>query len=212
MRIIFSAAILAGGRARRLGGLDKSALRVGARSIFERQLSLLRGLTPHLLIVGGPEAREQAAGVPVVADRIAGAGSLGGLYTALMDAPTDQVLVVACDMPFLDAPFLAHLAARGTDVDAAMPRDDRGRHPFCASYSRRIAGHLRACIERGDLRVGAALAAVEVRELGPGELAPFDPDGLLLLNVNTQDDYERACRLAAEHEGPRRTGSEPPTS
>ena len=189
---IFTGAILVGGHARRLGGIDKSALVVGSGSILDRQLSLLRELTPHILIVAGQAPKTVAADTMVVTDRIAGAGSLGGLYTALVDAPTEQVLVIACDMPFLTAPFLARLAERGTGVDAALPRDERGRHPLCASYDRRIAGHLKARIDRGELRVGDALAGLLVRELGPDELAPFDPDGRLLLNVNTPADYERA--------------------
>ena len=190
--VIFTGAILVGGHARRLGGIDKSALVVGSRSILDRQLSLLRELTPHVLIVAGQAPKTVAADTMVVTDRIAGAGSLGGLYTALVDAPTEQVLVIACDMPFLTAPFLARLAECGKGVDAALPRDERGRHPLCASYDRRIAGHLKARIDRGELRVGDALAGLLVRELGPDELAPFDQDGRLLLNVNTPADYERA--------------------
>jgi molybdenum cofactor guanylyltransferase len=189
---LFTAAILAGGHARRLGGIDKSALLVGSHSILDRQLSLLRGLTPHLLIVAGEHATIAAGDTRVVADRIAGAGALGGLYTALIEAPTEQVLVIACDMPFVTAPFLARLVERGEGVDAVVPRDERRRHPLCASYDRRIAGHLKARIDRGELRVGDALAGLDVRELGPDELARFDPDGRLLLNVNTPADYERA--------------------
>ena len=154
-------------------------------------MSLLRGLTPYILIVASERSRRPSAGVPVVVDRIAGAGSLGGLYTALMEAPTEQVLVIACDMPYLTGPFLARLAARGANAEAAVPRDARGRHPLCASYSRRVAGHLKARIDRGDLRVLEALADLDVSELGPDELAPFDQDGLLLLNVNTPDDYAK---------------------
>jgi len=190
----FTAAILAGGQARRLGGVDKSALAVGRRSILDRQLSLLRGLTPHILIVASDRSRGVNAGVPVVVDRIDGAGSLGGLYTALMEAPTEQVLVIACDMPYLTAPFLTTLVALGEHADVAVPRDARGRHPLCASYSRRVAAHLKSRIDSGDLRVIEALAGLDVRELGPDELAPFDSDGLLLLNVNTPDDYRLADR------------------
>jgi molybdopterin-guanine dinucleotide biosynthesis protein A len=187
-----TAAILAGGKGQRLGGIDKSALAVGASSILERQLSLLRTLTPHILVVADDRSRVVAEDVVVVQDRIAGAGSLGGLYTALSEAPTERVLVIACDMPFLTAPFLARLAASGEDVDVALPRDARGRHPLCASYARRVAEHLKARIDSGDLRVGEAIRALRVRELGPDELAPFDRDGLLLLNVNTPDDYAKA--------------------
>jgi molybdopterin-guanine dinucleotide biosynthesis protein A len=189
---MWTGAILAGGQARRLGGIDKSALVVGTDSILDRQLSLLRGLTPHILIVAGGLPKARTGDAIVVTDRISGAGALGGLYTALIDAPTEQVLVIANDMPFLTAPFLARLAERGEGVDVALPCDERGRHPLCASYDRRIAGHLKARIDRGELRVGDALAGLDVRELGPDELATFDPDGRLLLNVNTPADYERA--------------------
>jgi molybdopterin-guanine dinucleotide biosynthesis protein A len=155
-------------------------------------VSLLRALTPHILIVTSDPSRVERADVDVAIDRVAGAGALGGIYTALMDAPTEQVIVMGCDMPFLTAPFLAFLAARGTDVDVAVPADDRGRHPLCASYLRRTAPHLRSCIDAGQLRVGDALAALTVRELGADDLAPFNSDGRLLVNVNTPDDYARA--------------------
>ena len=226
---MWTAAILAGGHARRLGGRDKSALRVGAGSILERQLAVLRALTPHILIVGhhppspglppslklrrtaaaagrraspsSPGPREASAGVDVrvVEDRIAGAGALGGLYTALVEAPTEQVLVIACDMPFISAPFLIALATLGTDVDAAIPRDAHGPHPLCASYHRRIADRLKTRIDAGALRILDALSDLQVRDIGPDEVAPFDPDGRLLTNVNTPGDYERAL-LAADGE------------
>jgi molybdopterin-guanine dinucleotide biosynthesis protein A len=189
---LFSAAILAGGHARRLGGRDKSALPVGDATILARQLMALRAITPHILIVGGDPSRGQGPGVPVVADRMADAGSLGGLYTALVEAPTEQVLVIACDMPFLTAPFLARLAARGAEAEAAIPRDARGLHPLCASYTRAVAPRLKARLDAGQLRVIDAVTALDVRYLDADELAPFDPDGRLLLNVNTPEDYSRA--------------------
>jgi molybdopterin-guanine dinucleotide biosynthesis protein A len=201
--VAFTAVILAGGRARRLGGLDKSGLTVGAQTILERQLTLLRGLTAEVLIVANDKARFDAAGVPVIADHIEGAGSLGGLYTALVEAPTEQVLVIACDMPFLTRSFLARLVTLGAGVDAAVPRDARGRHPLCASYASRIAPHLKTRIDRGLLRVGDALDGLTVREIGPDELALFDPAGRLLLNVNTPDDYA-AARSSAADDAPER--------
>jgi molybdopterin-guanine dinucleotide biosynthesis protein A len=189
---MWTGAILAGGRARRLGGLDKGALPIGERSILDRQLEVLRTLTPHILVVGHDDPRYREAGASVVMDRIAGAGSLGGLYTALMAAPTQQTVVMACDMPFLTASFLAHLAARGAGVDAAIPRDARGWHPLAAAWSRSAAPRLRARIDAGALRIVDVIAELDVREIGPDELAPFDPDGRLLVNINTPDDYARA--------------------
>ena len=156
---------------------------------------MLRAITPHILIVGGDPLRPQGTGVPVVADRVAGARALGGLYTALIEAPTEQVLVIACDMPFLTAPFLSHLASLGAEADAVVPRDANGLHPLCACYARRVAGRLKARIEAGALRIIDALGELDVRHVGPDELAPFDRDGRLLLNVNTPEDYQRALTL-----------------
>ena len=207
---MWTAAILAGGQARRLGGRDKSALLVGADSILERQLAVIRTVTPHILIIGSATTAQQFATAPgdkarrdvhIVEDRIAGAGALGGLYTALVEAPTEQVLVIACDMPFISAPFLTALAGFGAGVDAAVPRDGHGLHPLCASYQRRIAARVKTRIDAGELRITDALNDLEVRDVGCDELAPFDPDGRLLLNVNTPADYERA-RVAANNEPP----------
>jgi len=192
-----SAAILAGGQARRLGGQDKSALTIGAQSILDRQLAVLRTLTTHIVIVAGDRARLTAAGVPVMADRVEGAGALGGVYTALVSASSERVLVIACDMPFLTRPFLAHLIEQSVGADAVVPRDARGLHPLCAVYASRIAPHVKTCIDRGQLRVTDALEGLSVREIGPEHLVRFDPDGRLLLNVNTPADYATA-RLAAD--------------
>jgi molybdenum cofactor guanylyltransferase len=198
MRTAWTAAILAGGRASRLGGIDKCALCVGGRTILERQVAVVRDLTPDILIIANDEERYRALNVPVVSDRIVGAGSLGGLYTALVEAPTEQVVVMACDMPFLTAPFLSRLAALGAAVDAAVPRDARGYHPLCASYQRRVASVVRRRIESGGLRVMDALADLDVHDVGPDELALFDPEGCLLFNVNTPEDDARA-RATALH-------------
>ena len=124
---------------------------------------------------------------------------MGGLYTALVEAPTEQVLVIACDMPFISAPFLITLATLGAGVDAAIPRDGHGPHPLCASYHRRIADRLKTRIDAGALRIADVLSDLHVRDIGPDEVAPFDPDGRLLTNVNTPGDYERA-RIAADGE------------
>ena len=53
---------------------------------------------------------------------------------------------------------------------------------------------------RGSMRAASdALAELTVREIGEDELARFDPDGRLLLNINTPDDYARAHDLKSVH-------------
>ena len=188
-----TAAILAGGRGRRLGGLDKSRLTIGGATILQRQLDLLQGVADRVMVIASDAARFAGLGVPVVPDRRPGLGSLGGIYTAVA-AAGGPVLVLACDMPFLTAPFLARVFERGQDVDVALPRGSDGYHPLCACYAPACADPIRRRLDAGALKVLDFMTDVRVRELDPAELEAFDPEGLLLLNINTPGDLARAER------------------
>ena len=94
-----SAAILAGGQARRYGGRDKSALVVDGRSIRDRQIAELATIAGDILIVGtsGPLRQGSDLGqtpIRAVIDRVAGCGPLGGLHTALLEAAFEITVVV----------------------------------------------------------------------------------------------------------------------
>jgi molybdopterin-guanine dinucleotide biosynthesis protein A len=192
------AAILAGGRARRFGGADKSALRVGPTTILERQMAALKGLVDRVFVVAGEPAPVRGILRNAVADRLPNAGPLGGIYTALCEAAGAHVLVVACDLPFLTAPLLARLMELADDqCDAVVPRTADGVQPLCAVYARRLADEVRRRIESGRLKIQDLLESIRVRELGPDEIAPFDPYGRLFFNVNTPGDLDRAVRLSA---------------
>jgi molybdopterin-guanine dinucleotide biosynthesis protein A len=188
-----TAAILAGGRARRLGGLDKSQLVIDGRTILDRQLRVLRHVADRVVIVANDPDRFADVGVPVFEDLVPGTGALGGIYTALVIAK-EPVMVVACDMPHLTAPFLAHVMDAGRKADMALPHTADGYHPLCACYTQTCLEPIRQRLETGRLKVLDLLGDVHVRTIEPVELAAFDPDGLLLLNINTPDDLARAQR------------------
>lgn len=190
-----TAAILAGGQARRLGGRDKSALLVGGWRIIDRQIAVLREVTDRIAIVANDAGRYGTTGVPVWADLRPDTGPLGGIYTALVHATTAQILVMACDMPFLQAPFLRYLVECGREVDAAVPRSPNGYEPLCASYGRQSAELIRARIDRGQLDLMGLLDKLRVRVIAPEEIAPFDPAGTLFFNINTPEDYARSLSL-----------------
>lgn len=188
----WSAAILAGGQARRLGGHNKSALEIAGVPLLDRQRAALAPLTSAVVLVGGPAPHPHAPALRVVPDRWPGAGALGGLCTALTAAATSRVLVLACDMPFLTARFLDLLVRCDPQALAVVPERAGRWHPLCAVYHRTAAPRLIAALESGQRRVVEAVAALEPRILGDREIAPLDPEGRLLTNVNTPDDYARA--------------------
>ncbi len=193
-----AAAILAGGQARRMHGQDKSALAIGGRPIIDRQLEVLRRLTPDLLIVSQEPDRFARHGLRVVPDLIADAGPLGGLFTALSHSSSAYTLILACDMPFVSFELLRHLTMRAQGWDAAAPRTAEGYHPLCAVYARSIAPIVRSRIDRGELAMIGLLHELRLAEVGPDELARFDPEAVMLSNVNTPHDYRQACSRARD--------------
>jgi molybdopterin-guanine dinucleotide biosynthesis protein A len=186
---MWSAAILAGGQARRFGGFDKSALVVEGQPILHRQIAQLLTLTTDILIVGGPARPALPGPARVVADRMPGLGPLAGLCTALEEAKGDATIVVACDMPYVAAPLLDHLLALTHDADADVPRTERGYHPLCAAYTRACLATASSRLANGRLKMTDLLDEVRVRVVTTEEINVFGDHHRLLANVNTPAEY-----------------------
>jgi molybdopterin-guanine dinucleotide biosynthesis protein A len=188
---ITAAAILAGGQARRFGGRDKSRLLVEGRTIMVRQVEVLQRVASDVFVVGPASDTTVELGLPVHADLIPGLGAIGGLYTALEVTAADLVLVVACDLPFLDAGLLERLVALSAGGDGAWVRSPRGVEPLLACYRRSARGAILEAIRAGRLKAADLGGVLRLIELGPPELERFGPIDRLLANINTPDDYAR---------------------
>lgn len=184
---MFSVAILAGGKARRFGGRDKSALVVEGRTILERQIGELSAVTTDLLVI----RREN--------DLVPGCGPLGGLHAALTAAHADAVFVVACDMPFVTAPFALHLLSLAGAADIVVPRTERGYHPLCAVYSRGCLATVARRLAERRLKMLELLGEMRTREVTADEIDRFGDSNHLLANVNTPAEY-RGLEALQGHE------------
>jgi molybdenum cofactor guanylyltransferase len=194
------AAIIAGGEGKRLGGVDKSALLVGGRSIAERQLEVLRPLFPRVLAISGRPEPWRALGVDVVADRVgSGRGPLAGIDAALAALlPGEAAIVcVGCDMPFLSPAALRLLRDTAGSGDAVVPEVRGHAEPLFARYRRSCAAPIADALARGAFKTSALLATLAVHWVSEGELRAVDPDLATLLNVNTPEELAAAERRVA---------------
>ena len=179
-----AAAILAGGRARRMDGVNKGTLVIGRTAIIDRQLETLGEVAHDIFVVGRSDIAWTSRGLRVISDEIPDAGPLGGIYTAIVRSPCERTLVVACDMPFLSSAFLRELAAV-KDADLVIPRHARGHEPLCAIYSRACAEDIRDRLARGVNEASRLPVGMRVTEVDVDNETFF-------VNVNTPHDYERA--------------------
>ena len=187
-----SAAILAGGRALRFGGLDKSALVIDGRTILDHQLAELSQITDDLLLVGGQAPSGTLTRLRHVPDLVPGCGPLSGLQAALSAARSSVVLVVACDMPFVPASLLRYFLTlvNGPDrPDLVVPRTEGGYHPLCAAYTRACLEPITRRLADGRLRVDGLFEEVRVRIVTRDAIAAFGDPDRLLANLNTPLEY-----------------------
>jgi molybdenum cofactor guanylyltransferase len=191
-----SAAVLAGGQSRRMGS-DKALIEFDGAPILARTIRILKEIADDVFVVGDREAYRRF-GVPVLADSYPGAGALGGIATALEHATHDDVLIVACDMPFLRGSVLRAMALERDDEDVLVPissNDVSGSQRYetlHAIYSRRCLGPILDRIREGDLRVTAFYRNVHIRELDERWLRKVDPDLSSLMNMNSPAELAAA--------------------
>lgn len=186
-----AAAIVAGGRARRFGGQDKSRLVVEGRTIIVRQVEVLQRVASELLVVASDPGRFSDLPVTVVPDRLPGLGVIGGIDAALHATACDRVIVVGCDLPFLTSDLLAELARLSDAHDGAWVSSARGVEPLVACYRITARVPVAHCIERGQLRASDLADVLDMATLRSPSLDRFGRPDRLLANINTPDDYAR---------------------
>jgi molybdopterin-guanine dinucleotide biosynthesis protein A len=186
-----AAAIIAGGRAQRFGGQDKSRLVVRGRTIIVRQLEVLQRVAGAIFVVAPDPRRFADLGVPVHADVIPGAGALGGIYTALETARAELVLTVACDLPFLSEDLLRALLSFAAGHDGAWIHTTRGIEPLLACYRRSARQAVHEAILAGDLKAADLGRRLRMAALSDADVARYGRLDELLANVNTPDDHAR---------------------
>jgi molybdopterin-guanine dinucleotide biosynthesis protein A len=167
--------LLAGGRARRMGGIDKPALLVGGRTLAARAaLAAVLAGAGQLIVVGpdrdGLRAEIDAAmagpgelvpPIRFVTEDPPGAGPVPALRAGLDLVAEPRILLLAADLPFLRQSDLQGLLAATADGDGAALTDDEHRVQWLTS-----------CWRTGRLR--AALAAYRADSLR-GLLGPLRP-------------------------------------
>ncbi|SDY07795.1 molybdopterin-guanine dinucleotide biosynthesis protein A [Allochromatium warmingii] len=149
--------ILAGGRARRFGGLDKGLLAVGGRPLIAWTLAALAPQVSTVLINANRHLAHYAAfGCPVVADPIPDhPGPLVGFLAGMRAAHTDWIVTLPCDGPQPPTDLVARLVAArlAHNAELAVATDGQRQHAIHALLPVALAADLEAFIQSGGRRV-----------------------------------------------------------
>jgi molybdopterin-guanine dinucleotide biosynthesis protein A len=181
--------VLAGGRSTRMGE-DKAALRYAGCTQLERAMALLTPLVTRAYV----SVRRDQTADPVrarfaqIEDALEEVGPIAGILAAQARHPEAAWLVLACDLPFLDALTLTHLiAARDAAGIATAYRSshDGLPEPLCAIYEPRSHALLERHVAHGRHCPRRFLRSIEARLVE-------EPDPRALDNINTRAEYAAA--------------------
>jgi molybdenum cofactor guanylyltransferase len=187
-----TAVVLAGGRARRMGGEDKGLIELKHVPLIEYVLMALRGRVDAILINANRNIERYAeGGYPVIEDRRRGFnGPLAGMASALSVMHTRYLLTVPCDCPALPHDLVDRLLkARGeADVALAVAYDGARMQSAFALLDRVLLPSLEQFLDGGGRKVEQWYAQHRLA------LADFSDQPDAFINVNTPEDLARMER------------------
>jgi len=192
--------VLAGGGSRRMGR-EKAALLLGGEPLLRRAVGRLRLALAEVIVVGAPALAPLVPDTRIVPDGWPGRGPLGALATALGATDAPWVVLVACDMPFIQPALIREIARRAQAsqaVDVVAPRGTREIEPLHAAYSRACLPLALERLAGDDASLRGLLAESRVAEVSPDESRLFDPAGRSAFNANTPEEWQAARRIAEE--------------
>ena len=185
-----SAAIMAGGRSKRMGQ-DKAWIELDGEPLIKRVADVLAQVADEVIVVAN-EPRYASLGLRVVRDKYPEGGALGGIATGVGAAAHDTVLVAACDMPFLSADVWRILIGHIGEADVVIPRIGGEYETLHAIYTKACLPHMVRALAENRLRVIAFFDQVRVQAVEEAELRGVDPALRAFTNVNTPEELASA--------------------
>ncbi|WP_336001074.1 molybdenum cofactor guanylyltransferase [Halorientalis halophila] len=197
-----SGVILAGGYSTRFGAADKAVADLAGTPMIRRVADRLEPVVDELVVNCRPDQRERLAAaltdidlpVTVAEDPEPDQGPMAGIETGLRAANGEYAAVVACDMPFVDAEFVAYLFERARDYDAAVPQvEDEWFQTTQAVY--RTAPMAAACADAladGEHKIVEPLFTLEYVVVDAAEIRAHAAEDTFR-NINTREELEAAA-------------------
>lgn len=180
--------ILAGGRARRMGGIDKGLVKLRGRSMVEHIIEALHTQVDTILINANRNLDEYSQlGFKVIKDEIDDfQGPLAGIASGLSHARTDFIVTAPCDGPFLAPNYVSRLYAAADEANAniSVAFDGKRLQPVYALINKSLLPSLLAYLHAGDRKIDLWYQQENCVQVD------FSATPKIFTNINTPEELE----------------------
>lgn len=183
-----SAIILSGGRATRMGGVDKGLVRLQQQPFIQYVIDRLKPQVDQILINANREISQyQLLGLPVLQDEQPHfIGPLAGFSVGLQHCKHAYLLTTPCDSPFIPEDLSSRLLHSLTmqNAEIAVATSGGFAHPVFCLMKQSVLPSLTAFIAQGNRKVNLWQKSLAYTEVS------FDDCNDAFVNVNTVEDLE----------------------
>lgn len=186
-----SALILSGGRATRMGGVDKGLVIFQQKPLIQHVIERLTSQVDEIIINANREIKQyQSLGYPVLQDETTDfngqtfIGPLAGFNLGLQHAKHDYLLTAPCDSPLLplDLAQRLHSSLLTNNADVAVATSDGDAHPVFALCKKSVLPSLTSYLQQGGRKVSAWQKSLHYTEVD------FSDNSDAFYNLNTFED------------------------
>ena len=178
-----SVAILTGGRARRMDGRAKGLIEINGTPIIRRLTNLVQNRASDIFFVGQEDGAYASLGFRTISDAQPNKGAPGGLYTALISADTPWVMVLPCDVPYLNTETLDRLQPSRVH-DAILYRVNGRQQPLVGLWNQKVSEALHTALKRGNPSLNELAEGLNVKWIETTDERPF-------FNLNSHADLAK---------------------
>ncbi|CAM3310047.1 Molybdenum cofactor guanylyltransferase [Klebsiella spallanzanii] len=183
---VITGVVLAGGRATRMGGIDKGLQRLNGKALWRHVADSLEPQVTNLVISANRNLDSwQSSGYPIITDSLNDfPGPLAGMLSVMQQIESEWFLFCPCDTPFIPSFLAERLIQQKKSSPVVWVHDGERDHPAIALVNREVIAELEIYLAGGERRV-----MVFMRKIG-GHSVDFSDVKSAFINVNTLNDLQ----------------------
>lgn len=181
---LHTGAILAGGKSSRFGSPKHELKLPNGLTMIETVAAVMRQVCQRIVVVSSFKAMDD---VTHIADLRNDQGPLGGIEALLASGEDTQYLVCPCDLPLVNGEILRALTKRALTTATVLKLEgEESLSPLPACISVDALDKVRELLDDNRRAVHRLMKEIDAEEVaGPKQWSKF------LVNVNTQEDFEK---------------------
>ena len=196
MKKFGTAAILCGGKSSRMG-FDKCKIKIGDKYLIEVIGEQLKEIFDDIILISNDLNKFHDMKYRIVRDIIPDSGPMGGIYSALNYASSNNVFITACDMPVVNTDYIKYMMEiiSNKNVEGVVSIKSDYIEPLYAFYSKSMIDRFEHNIKKENFKLLSVIHESNMHYIQESEVKSFSSDMSIFTNLNYVADLAELQKI-----------------